>query len=81
MNDYDDDDDRDDKNRVLEVIPVNQLRLIPLYGIITHIHEKIIEKAADCEHHYAFNIEQLMKHYEINPKIATPPTKHTLSMK
>ena len=39
----DDDDDRDDRNRVLKVIPSNQLRLIPLYAIITHIYETIIE--------------------------------------
>jgi len=70
-----DDDDRDDRNRVLEVIPANQLRLIPLYGIITHIHEKIIEKAADCEVYYDFGIEQLIKAYGMNAKLATPDNK------
>lgn len=74
MNDYDDNND-DDKDTVLEVIPANQLRLIPLYGIITHIYKKIIEKAAECEQHYAFNIDQLMHHYGMNAKIATPDNK------
>lgn len=69
------DSDDDDKDTVLEVIPVNQLRLIPLYGIITHIYKKIIEKAAECEVHYAFNIEQLMQNYGMNAKLATPANK------
>jgi hypothetical protein len=65
----------DNKDRVLEIIPSNQLRLIPLYCIISHIYEKIIEKASDCEVSYAFNIEQLMKNYEMNSKLATPNNK------
>ena len=71
----DDDDDRDDRNRVLEVIPSNQLRLIPLYDIITHIYKKIIEKAAECEVYYDFGIEQLIKEYGMNAKMATPANK------
>ena len=73
MNDYDD--DRDDRNRVLEVIPSNQLKLIPLYGIITHIYKNIIEKASECEAYYDFGIEQLIKAYGMNAKIATPDNK------
>ena len=69
------DDDKDNKYTVLEIIPSNQLRLIPLYAIITHIYEDIIEKAAECEFTYAFNIEQLLHKYELNPKIATPGNK------
>ena len=65
----------DNKDRVLEIIPSNQLRLIPLYCIISHIYEKIIEKASDCEVSYAFNIDQLMKNYEMNSKLATPNNK------
>lgn len=69
-------DDNDNKrDGVLEVIPSNQLRLIPLYAIITHIYEKIIEKAAECEFTYAFNIDQLIKNHELNAKIATPGNK------
>ena len=59
----DSDDDKDNKDTVLEVIPSNQLRFIPLYGIITHIYENIIEKAAECEFIYDFGIEQLIKAY------------------
>jgi hypothetical protein len=70
-----DDDNNDNKNTVLEIIPSNQLRLIPLYGIITHIYEKIIEKAADCEFTYAFNIDQLIHNYGMNTKIGTPNNK------
>jgi hypothetical protein len=72
MNNDDTDDVRD---RVLEVIPSNQLRLIPLYFIITHIYDAIIEKAGDCEFTYDFGIEQLIKEYEMNPKMATPDNK------
>jgi len=70
------DDDKDNKDTVLNIIPSNQLRLLPLYAIITHIYEKIIEKAAECEFTYAFNIDQLIhKYYEFNTKIATPSNK------
>jgi hypothetical protein len=65
----------DNETKTLEIIPANQLRLIPLYIIIIHIYEKIIEKASDCEVSYAFNIDQLFKNYEINTKIATPDNK------
>jgi|APGre2960657505_1045072.scaffolds.fasta_scaffold164436_2 hypothetical protein len=71
----DSDDDKDNKDTVLDIIPSNQLRLIPLYEIIAHIYEKIIEKAAECEFTYAFNIDQLIKNHELNPKIATPSNK------
>ena len=70
-----DHDDKDNKDTVLDIIPSNQLRLIPLYEIIAHIYEKIIEKAAECEFTYAFNIDQLIKNHELNPKIATPSNK------
>ena len=70
------DDDKDNKYTVLEIIPSNQLRLIPLYAIITHIYEDIIEKAAECEFTYGFNIEELIhKYYEFNTKLATPGNK------
>ena len=71
----DHDDDKDNKDTVLEIIPSNQLRLIPLYTIITHIYEKIIETTFDYEFTYAFNIDQLIKNHELNPKIATPGNK------
>jgi hypothetical protein len=71
----DSDDDKDNKDTVLDIIPSNQLRLIPLYKIIEHIYVKIIEKAAECEFTYAFNIDQLIKNHELNPKIATPSNK------
>ena len=70
------DDDKDNKDTVLEIIPSKQLRLIPLYVIITHIYEDIIEKAAECEFTYGFNIEELIhKYYEFNTKLATPGNK------
>ena len=70
------DDDKDNKDTALEIIPSNQLRLIPLYAIITHIYEDIIEKAAECEFTYGFNIEELIhKYYEFNTKLATPGNK------
>ena len=69
------DNDEDNKDTVLHIIPSNQLRLIPLYAIITHIYEKIIEKAAECESNYAFNINQLIHKYELNTKIATHSNK------
>lgn len=65
----------DNSNRTLEIIPSNELRLIPLYIIISHIYEKIIEKASNCESSYDFNIDKLIKNYEINAKIATPDNK------
>jgi len=68
-------DDNDDNDKTLQIIPSNQLRLIPLYAIITHIYEKIIEATFDCEFTYAFNIDQLIKNHELNPKIATPGNK------
>ena len=69
------DDDKDNKDTVLEIIPSNQLRLIPLYTIITHIYEDIIEKAAECEFTYTFMIENIIKDYKIKTKIATPGNK------
>jgi hypothetical protein len=71
----DNDDDKDNKDTVLEIIPSNQLRLIPLYAIITHIYEDIIEKAAECEFTYTFMIENIIKDYKIKKKIATPGNK------
>jgi len=71
----DSDDYNNNRDRVLHIIPSKELRLIPLYTIITHIYEKIIEKSSDCEVSYAFNIDQLMHNYEINTKIATPNNK------
>jgi hypothetical protein len=70
-----DNDDNDDNDKTLQIIPSNQLRLIPLYVIITHIYEKIIEATFDCEFTYAFNIDQLIKNHELNTKIATPSNK------
>ena len=67
--------ENDDKDTVLEIIPSNQLKLIPLYTIITYIYDKIIEKASECQFTYAFNIDQLIKNHELNPKIATPGNK------
>jgi hypothetical protein len=68
-------DEDNDEASVLEIIPSNQLRLIPLYCVITHIYKKIIEKASLCEYTYAFNIDRLIQYYAINPKIATPSNK------
>ena len=70
-----DHDDKDNKDTVLNIIPSKELRLIPLYVIITHIYEKIIEATFDCEFTYAFNIDQLIKNHELNPKLATPGNK------
>jgi hypothetical protein len=67
----DHDDDNNNKDRVLQIIPSKELRLIPLYVIITHIYDKIIEKASECVFTYAFNIDQLLHNYELNPKLAT----------
>jgi len=76
MENDDDKDNKDNKDTVLEIIPSNQLRLIPLYAIITHIYEDIIEKAAECEFTYGFNIEELIhNYYEFNTKLATPGNK------
>jgi hypothetical protein len=72
MSEYINDDDRD---RILQIIPSNELRLIPLYIIITHIYDNIIEKASNCELSYGFNIDKLIKNYGINTKIATPNNK------
>lgn len=68
-------DDKDNKDTVLHVIPSKELRLIPLYVIITHIYEGIIEKASNCEFTYTFFIDQLIKDYKIKTKIATPGNK------
>jgi hypothetical protein len=44
--------DYEDETSVLEIIPSNQLRLIPLYCVIRHIYKKIIdckiEKFSEC---------------------------------
>jgi hypothetical protein len=72
MSEYITDDDRD---RILQIIPSNELRLIPLYIIITHIYDNIFEKASNCELSYGFNIDKLIKNYGINTKIATPNNK------
>ena len=72
MSEYITDDYRD---RILQIIPSNELRLIPLYIIITHIYDNIIEKASNCELSYGFNIDKLIKNYGINTKIATPNNK------
>ena len=71
----DSDDDKDNKDTVLHIIPSKELRLIPLYVVITHIYERIIEKAADCEVSCDFGIEQLIKEYGMNVKLATPNNK------
>jgi hypothetical protein len=71
----DSDEDKDNKDTVLHVIPSNELRLIPLYAIITHIYEKIIEKAAECEFTYTFMIENIIEDYKIKKRIATPGNK------
>lgn len=65
----------DDRDRILQIIPSNELRLIPLHIIITHIYDNIIEKASNCELSYGFNIDKLIKNYGINTKIATPNNK------
>ena len=67
--------ENDDKDTLLEIIPSNQLRLIPLYPIITHIYEKIIEKSIECEFTYAFNIDKLIQNYNFNKKLSTPGNK------
>ena len=71
----DSDDDKDNKDTALPIIPSNELRLIPLYTIITYIYEKIIEATFDYKFTYVFNIDQLIKNHELNPKIATPGNK------
>lgn len=70
-----DSDDDNNKDTVLQIIPSKELRLIPLYVIITHIYEGIIEKASNCEFTYTFFIDQLIKDYKIKTKIATPGNK------
>ena len=67
--------ENDDKDTVLEIIPSNQLKLIPLYTIITHIYDKIIEKASECQFTYAFNIDKIIQNYDFNTKLATPRNK------
>ena len=68
----DSDDDKDNKDTVLHIIPSKELRLIPLYTIITHIYEKIIEATFDYEFTYAFNIDQLIKNHELNHAATYP---------
>ena len=68
-------DEDDDKNGILQIIPSNELRLIPLYVIITHIYNTIIEKASNCELSYDFNIDKIIKNYGINTKLATSNNK------
>ena len=70
-----DDNNNDNKNTVLEIIPSKELRLVPLYMIITHVYETIIEKTTDCEFTYDFGIEQLIKEFGMNAKLATPNNK------
>ena len=72
MSEYITDDDRD---RILQIIPSNELRLIPLYIIITHIYDKIIEKSSNCELSYDFNIDKIIKNYGINVKISVTNNK------
>lgn len=67
--------ENNDKDTVLEIIPSNQLRLIPLYAIITHIYEGIIEKASSYVFSYTFSIESIIEDYKIKKKIATPGNK------
>jgi hypothetical protein len=71
MDDYGD----KDRDKMLEIIPSNQLRLIPLYGIITHIYENIIEKASLCEFKYDFSVDKLIENYELDTKVATSGNK------
>jgi hypothetical protein len=68
-------DEDDDKNGILQIIPSNELKLIPLHIIISHIYEEIIEKASNCESYYDFNIDNIIKNYKINTKIVTPGNK------
>ncbi len=75
MNHNDDDTDDDDIDRILQVIPSNELRLIPLHIIITHIYDKIIEKSSNCELSYDFNIDKIIKNYGINVKISVTNNK------
>ena len=70
-----DNNDKDNKDTVLHIIPSKELRLIPLGVIISHIYDKIIEATFDCVFTYAFNIEQLLHKYELNTKLATPGNK------
>ena len=67
--------ENDDTYTVLEIIPSNQLKIIPLYTIITHIYDKIIEKASECQFTYAFNIDKIIQNYDFNTKLATPGNK------
>lgn len=71
----DNDDDKDNKDTVLHIIPSKELRLIPLYTIITHIYEEIIKMASNCGFTYTFMIENIIEDYKIKKKIATPGNK------
>jgi hypothetical protein len=71
----DSDDDKDNKDTVLEIIPSKELRLIPLYVIITHIYEEIIKMASKCGFTYTFMIENIIEDYKIKKRIATPGNK------
>lgn len=70
-----DDGDEDNKDTVLHIIPSNELRLIPLYAIITHIYEGIIKMASKYVFTYNFMIESIIEDYKIRKKIATPGNK------
>jgi hypothetical protein len=71
----DSDDDKDNKDTVLHIIPSKELRLIPLYTIITHIYEEIIKIASKCGFTYTFMIENIIEDYKIKKRISTPGNK------
>ena len=73
--DYENDYDDDNNDRILQIIPSEQLRLIPLHIVITHIYDKIIEKASVCELFYNFNIDKIIKNYGINESFITSNNK------
>lgn len=62
-------------DQILKVIPSHELKLIPLGIIITHVYNRIIEKASVCESSYDFSIDKLITHYGINKKIITTDNK------
>lgn len=64
-----------EQDRTLQIIPSNELRLIPLDIIIEHIYDKITEKASIGELSYSFNIDKLINHYGINTRVSTPNNK------
>lgn len=64
-----------EQDRTLQIIPSNELRLIPLDIIIEHIYDKITEKASIGELSYSFNIDKLINHYRINTRVSTPNNK------